>query len=616
MTVTRSRRGVQSGSVDIYDGYLLHEGKQDVRRANYGVFKHWYAALAARLNRQANVVFFGDSVTVGGFATSANNTFPRLYGSAVQRMYHPGGVGWVPAGAYLGEWSSAGGTTLVTATYGLGQYCYLQTGTAQTATITVMMDRIDVLFTGGTTTGTAEILIDGQSAGTINTNSGAFKVFKWTSAPLARGIHAVMVRPNAAGQTILTSGAHIHDGDYGTGVHVWPVGHSGFQLTDWPDGIDHWLYWAPEIMRPDLVFVEFGFNDLGIGAVTGAQFRINLITLVNRIRANCTPDPSIVLLAIWSRADGTYTEADWLPFRQAFREAAIETDVAYFDLFDLSGWLGATDASVINDLVTTNTSPVVTSNTALFRPTIDEGLAITGVGIPGGATISSIQSFEQATLSANATATATGVTAVIANRRDPNTLTTDLLHPSDRGHQWIADELARMTVGLPRQATIPQGLLSAKGDVIVALENDYADILAVGPNGQVLTADSTTLLGVKWGALEHLATFSATGSLTAGPGRNRYLFPFAATILGVTAAIGTAPVGQSIILDVHKNGTTVFTTQGNRPTIAAAANATATEAVPDVTAIAAGDYITVDRDQVGTTEAGQNLTVFVRYRRP
>jgi hypothetical protein len=68
-------------------------------------------------------------------------------------------------------------------------------------------------------------------------------------------------------------------------------------------------------------------------------------------------------------------------------------------------------------------------------------------------------------------------------------------------------------------------------------------------------------------------------------------------------------------VDVNKNGTTIFTTQANRPTVVAAANATAADAVPDVTAIASGDYLTVDRDQVGSATPGSDLTVFVRYQR-
>jgi hypothetical protein len=84
----------------------------------------------------------------------------------------------------------------------------------------------------------------------------------------------------------------------------------------------------------------------------------------------------------------------------------------------------------------------------------------------------------------------------------------------------------------------------------------------------------------------------------------------------VSASLGVASAGASEIFDVNKNGTTVFTTQANRPTILAGAYTTATETVPDVVAMAAGDYLTVDRDQVGSSVAGAYGAVTVRYSVP
>jgi hypothetical protein len=82
------------------------------------------------------------------------------------------------------------------------------------------------------------------------------------------------------------------------------------------------------------------------------------------------------------------------------------------------------------------------------------------------------------------------------------------------------------------------------------------------------------------------------------------------TITSVRASVGTAPTGASVIVDVHLNGTTIFTTQGNRPTISPGAF-TSGSATPDVTSVAAGDYLTIDIDQVGSTVAGAYLTVQV-----
>lgn len=82
-------------------------------------------------------------------------------------------------------------------------------------------------------------------------------------------------------------------------------------------------------------------------------------------------------------------------------------------------------------------------------------------------------------------------------------------------------------------------------------------------------------------------------------------------IVAVQASVlTTAPTGASIIVDVNINGTTAFTTQANRPTIAAT-EFDSTSVLPDVTALADSDIITVDVDQVGSTLPGTDLLVAV-----
>jgi hypothetical protein len=102
------------------------------------------------------------------------------------------------------------------------------------------------------------------------------------------------------------------------------------------------------------------------------------------------------------------------------------------------------------------------------------------------------------------------------------------------------------------------------------------------------------------------------GTLATGTGAVRFYFAEARLITNIVANVGTAPTGASVIVDVNKNGTTLFTTQANRPTIAASAFAD-TASVPDVVTVAAGDYITVDIDQVGSTVAGADLVVTVYF---
>lgn len=89
-----------------------------------------------------------------------------------------------------------------------------------------------------------------------------------------------------------------------------------------------------------------------------------------------------------------------------------------------------------------------------------------------------------------------------------------------------------------------------------------------------------------------------------------FLAPCDLTITEILAAVDTAPTGANLIIDVNKNGTTMYTTQGNRPTIAAT-ETTETATDPDVISITKGDKISIDIDQIGSTVAGENLSIVI-----
>ena len=77
----------------------------------------------------------------------------------------------------------------------------------------------------------------------------------------------------------------------------------------------------------------------------------------------------------------------------------------------------------------------------------------------------------------------------------------------------------------------------------------------------------------------------------------------AGTFLGESAYIDTAPTGSTAIVDILKNGTTIYST---KPTFAIA-SATAAAGVLSVTSFAAGDRITFKVTQKGSTEPGEGL---------
>ncbi len=159
-------------------------------------------------------------------------------------------------------------------------------------------------------------------------------------------------------------------------------------------------------------------------------------------------------------------------------------------------------------------------------------------------------------------------------------------------------------------AYVAESLIDAKGDLIVGSADNTVARLAVGTNGQHLAANSAATNGVEWVAVTRYLTLGVPGTLTAAAGTVRLYVPFACTVTNVRASVGTAPTGASLIVDVLKNGTTIFSTTGNRPTITAT-NFTDLSSTPDVTAIAADDYLTISVAQIGSTVAGADLVVTI-----
>ena len=108
-----------------------------------------------------------------------------------------------------------------------------------------------------------------------------------------------------------------------------------------------------------------------------------------------------------------------------------------------------------------------------------------------------------------------------------------------------------------------------------------------------------------------IITFWVPGRLSVGICKSWvYFAPFDFTLDRVKCFARTPSNSEPIIVDVNANGTTIFTTQGNRPRIPAGQNI-GPVTTPDITAISEGDILSLDVDQIGIVESGRNLTVEV-----
>ncbi len=157
--------------------------------------------------------------------------------------------------------------------------------------------------------------------------------------------------------------------------------------------------------------------------------------------------------------------------------------------------------------------------------------------------------------------------------------------------------------------------LTVKGDLYAATGSGAVTREPVGSDGQVLTAASGQSTGLAWTTPTYQVVFpfSRAGdvSVQAGTARLYNDTGRTLTIQAVRASVGTAPTGQDLIVDVDVDGTTIFTTQANRPTIADGTNTSGKVTDADVVALPDGHYLTVDVDQVGSGTAGADLTVTI-----
>jgi len=84
--------------------------------------------------------------------------------------------------------------------------------------------------------------------------------------------------------------------------------------------------------------------------------------------------------------------------------------------------------------------------------------------------------------------------------------------------------------------------------------------------------------------------------------------PFNGVLSKAFARVKTAPVDADIIIDINKNGTTLWTS--DKLTISDGANS-GNKTVFDNYSVGIDDYFTIDIDQVGSTTAGEDLTIML-----
>lgn len=113
----------------------------------------------------------------------------------------------------------------------------------------------------------------------------------------------------------------------------------------------------------------------------------------------------------------------------------------------------------------------------------------------------------------------------------------------------------------------------------------------------------------------HVLTHYSAGAQTTGASKWKWLVPAGQwRLVDAKAYLETAPVGADFLIDINRNGTTLFAA-ANRLTVADGAKPSSTFRPPTDRVLKGGDRITYDNDQIGSGTAGSDLNITLQLVR-
>ena len=162
--------------------------------------------------------------------------------------------------------------------------------------------------------------------------------------------------------------------------------------------------------------------------------------------------------------------------------------------------------------------------------------------------------------------------------------------------------------------------LDTKGQLHSYTSTQYA--LDVGNDSDILVCDSGEASGLKYTANTTsfiIACSDETTALTTGTAKVSFRMPYAFVLTagegGMRASCNQAPTGAILTVDVNEAGSTIM--DSTKLTIAIGSTTSVGGTAPVITDVNLADnaLMTIDIDQIGSSNAGTGLKVtFIGYR--
>lgn len=318
-------KAAAAGAASAVNRYNMHFGYNIQNGlANYRT------ALANASTTLVPIHCVGDSVTHGEYTSNEpNKSWAGRLRTLLQTRYGDAGEGFInanegslAAGA-VKRWTYGAGWA-VTRTAGFGLSVVSSNANTSATTVTFTGTEVDLLYVKNSG-GTANVLIDGVSVGTIDCSGASNYANKVTYTGLTNASHTMTITP-ATTSNVFVQGIVARKANSGIQINRMAV--SGTMASDW-NTANTKAAWG--LYSPKLAIIAFGFNE-SLSSVSVATFKTNVAALIQQFKSQGS---DVLLLAYHKPADGWTMK--WADYISALYSLADTYNVGLVDVYQAWG---------------------------------------------------------------------------------------------------------------------------------------------------------------------------------------------------------------------------------------------------------------------------------------